>query len=273
MQLTLPSLTYLATEYNQTIYDYTSSSIPKINPPSPIPTEPVKRSYLLDINPAYVLRSHANGDNVIDARWVDMRNGLYIDLTAVSETEPSKSPNVWSCKNEHRYRTQDLYPMRETLFEGVMTKVPYAYVRVLSEEYQEKALVVTEYEGHRWNSSSMLWMKKTSEVIRQDRLKYEDAQRRKAAERARKKAAKEAAKSGKAKGGKGAVQDEPLGNEGGDGVDDISEDGDSLITKLEKAPTRLRRRAAVTEELVAELEREEDLMSRAKRRRERQDLL
>ena len=202
-----------------------------------------------------------------------MRNGLYIDLTAVAETDPSKDPGVWSCKNEHRYRTQDLYPLRDTLFEGVMTKVPYAYVRVLSEEYQEKALVMTEYEGHRWNSTSMRWMKKTREDMRQDDLKWEDARKQKAAERARKKAAKEAAKAFKAKGGNGAVQERPLGDEDGHGFDEFSEDSDSLFAKPEKEPTRRIRRAAVTEDLVAELEEEEERMSREKRRRERQDIL
>lgn len=229
----------------------------------------MERSYLLDINPAYVLRSDANGNNVIDARWVDMRNGLYIDLTAVSETEPSKDPGVWSCKNMHRYRTRDLYPLRHTLFEGAMTKVPYAYVRVLSEEYQEKALVVTEYEGYRWNSTSMLWMKKTREDIRQDRLKWDDFRKREAAERARKKAANTV----EAKGGKGVLQEKPLGDRDGHEIDMYSEDSDGLFPKPDEEPARRMRRAAVTEELVAELKKEEEMMRRAKRRKERQDVL
>jgi hypothetical protein len=37
--------------------------------------------------------------------------------------------------------------MRESVFEGVVARVPYAYDKILIEEYQEKALIVTEYEG------------------------------------------------------------------------------------------------------------------------------
>ena len=37
--------------------------------------------------------------------------------------------------------------MRETTYEGTIAKVPYAYDRILMEEYEEKALVVTNIEG------------------------------------------------------------------------------------------------------------------------------
>lgn len=141
MQVSDHSLFYLAEHFNNTVYDYSSEhSDPSIEPP-------VKRSFLLDINPAYIERGHGNGNNVIDARWIDMRNGLYIDITAVSEIAPATAPGVWSCKNRHKYKTTDLFPMRESMFEGVVAKVPYAYVRILTEEYQERALITTEFEG------------------------------------------------------------------------------------------------------------------------------
>lgn len=85
--------------------------------------------------------------NVIDARWIDTRNGLFIDITGLSETRPDAYPGVLSCKNYHHYRVTDLYPMRTTTFEGVEAKVPYAYDKILIEEYHEKALTKTEYEG------------------------------------------------------------------------------------------------------------------------------
>ena len=141
-QVSGPTLMYLGTHFNGSIYDYTSAdSNPDLVPP-------IERQYLLDVNPAIIERDRGNGDNVIDARWIDLRNGLYIDVTGLSETEPSIAPGVWSCKNMHRYKTTDLYPMRETMYEGVVAKVPYAYYRILAEEYMEKALVITEYEGY-----------------------------------------------------------------------------------------------------------------------------
>lgn len=137
-QVSGASLAYLGEHLNRTIHEYTS---PDSDPP-------VTREYLLDINPHSVDRQRGNGLNIIDARWIDIRNGLYIDITGLSETLPDEMPGVWSCKNFHRYKTTDLYPMRETMYEGVVAKVPYAYDSILTQEYQNKALVVTEYEGY-----------------------------------------------------------------------------------------------------------------------------
>jgi hypothetical protein len=46
----------------------------------------------------------------------------------------------------------ELYPMRETVFEGVLAKVPYAYDKILADEYHQGALVNTEHNGYveRW---------------------------------------------------------------------------------------------------------------------------
>jgi hypothetical protein len=123
-------------------------------------------------------RQRGDGMNIIDARWIDTENGLFIDITGLSEAHPDTEPGVWSCKNEHHYSLQDLYPMRESLFEGVPAKVPYAYEKVLVEEYANKALTLTEYEGygyfgcsrmrlmmcmHRWDPQRQLWVKKASD--------------------------------------------------------------------------------------------------------------
>jgi len=141
-QVSGPSLMYLGQHFNGSIYDYSSADS------DPESTPIIERQYLLDVNPAIIERDRGNGNNVIDARWIDIRNGLYIDVTGLSVTEPIGQPGVWSCKNYHHYKTTDLYPMRESMYEGVMAKVPYAYDRILAEEYEEKALVVTEYEGY-----------------------------------------------------------------------------------------------------------------------------
>ena len=135
-QVSGSTIAYLGQHYNHTTYEYTSLDEP-----------PIERSYLLDVNPAAVERDRGNGMNIIDARWIDVRNGLYIDITGLSEIAPEDKPGVWSCKNYHRYETTDLYPMRETMYEGVLAKVPYAYAKILAEEYEEKALVMTDYEG------------------------------------------------------------------------------------------------------------------------------
>jgi hypothetical protein len=86
--------------------------------------------------------------NVIDARWIDVRNGLFIDITGLSETRPDTAPGVWWCKNYHQYKVEDLYPMRETMFEGVVATVPYEYEKMIGEEYRWPALVNREFNGY-----------------------------------------------------------------------------------------------------------------------------
>lgn len=135
-QVTSATLNYLGENHNRSMHKYESED------------GQTKREYLLDVNPWIWERERGDGMNVIDARWIDIRNGLFIDITGLSETHPDTMPGVWSCKNYHRYKTTDLYPMRETVFEGVVAKVPYSYDRILIDEYQEKALIVTDYEGY-----------------------------------------------------------------------------------------------------------------------------
>lgn len=150
-QVSGATLDYLSKNLNRTIHHYISED------------KKVKRDYLLDVNPWIWERERGDGMNIIDARWIDIRNGLYIDITGLSETHPDVAPGVWSCKNYHWYKTSDLYPMRESIYEGVPAKIPYAYDKILTQEYQQKALVLTEYEGHSWDSNVKEWVKKPIE--------------------------------------------------------------------------------------------------------------
>lgn len=134
-QVSGATLEYLAAHLNRTTHHYTSDD------------DTVHRDYLLDVNPFSSERERGDGFNIIDARWIDVRNGLFIDITGLSETHPELRPGVWSCKNYHRYPIQDLYPLRDGVFEGIPAKIPYAYDRILTQEYHLEALVVTEYQG------------------------------------------------------------------------------------------------------------------------------
>lgn len=76
-----------------------------------------------------------------------MSNGIFVDVTSLVERDPAATPGVWSCKNRHRYRTRDLWPMRATEFEGVDAAMPYDFQRALAAEYGEKAFMRLEWEG------------------------------------------------------------------------------------------------------------------------------
>lgn len=130
------TLEHMAKDLNRTTHRYTS------------PEHGVSRNYLLDVNSAAVERERGDGYNIIDARWIDVRNGLYIDITGLSETHADVQPGVWSCKNYHRYRTADLFPLRESMFEGVPAKIPYAYKTILTDEYRVEALISVDFHGY-----------------------------------------------------------------------------------------------------------------------------
>ncbi|SPQ27288.1 12d16e7f-1984-4681-826c-742e97d03454 [Thermothielavioides terrestris] len=118
-----------------------------------------KRRYLLDVNPFSVRVSRGTGLNMIDARWIDTQTGLFVDITGLVERDPRARPGVVSCKNHHYYTQEELYPLRETEFEGVAALVPWEFENILVTEYGAKSLVLTEWEGHRWDPNLQEWIK------------------------------------------------------------------------------------------------------------------
>ncbi|KAF4470230.1 hypothetical protein FALBO_2864 [Fusarium albosuccineum] len=129
----------------------------------------VSKQYLLDINPHHVDIDMGNGQNIIDARWIDMHNGMYIDITGLREREADR-PGVWSCKNKHRYNSQDLWPMRISEFEGVKARIPFNFNKILIDEYDTKSLVTESWSGHRWDHDTKVWIKENDEDVKQRQL-------------------------------------------------------------------------------------------------------
>lgn len=129
----------------------------------------ISKKYLLDINPHHVDIDRSDGRNIIDGRWIDMQNGMYVDITGLREREVDR-PGVWSCKNKHRYKSQDLWPMRITEFEGVKARVPFNFNKILVDEYDTKSLVTESWAGHRWDHDNKIWIKETEEEAKQRQL-------------------------------------------------------------------------------------------------------
>ncbi|KAF4344881.1 mannosylphosphorylation MNN4 [Fusarium beomiforme] len=129
----------------------------------------ISKRYLLDINPHHVDIDRGDGRNIIDGRWIDMQNGMYVDITGLREREVDR-PGVWSCKNKHRYKSEDLWPMRITEFEGVKARVPFNFNKILVAEYDTKSLVTESWAGHRWDHDNKIWVKETEEEAKQRQL-------------------------------------------------------------------------------------------------------
>ncbi|KAJ6175646.1 hypothetical protein N7485_002560 [Penicillium canescens] len=148
VQISEATIHFLAEYYNMTEHHFD------------LPDVDGGRAYMLEINPNYVVKSERDTMNKIDARWIDMSSGLFIDITAVRKDENKRKnghPEALSCKDKHHYEESDIFPLRDSTFEGVAVKIPYAYTWLLEEEYGPKALTQTTFSGHTFNGASKIW--------------------------------------------------------------------------------------------------------------------
>ncbi len=99
VQISEPSMFYLAAYYNMSVFYYKTPRIPE------------GRDYMLEINPHYKIREPTDKLNKIDARWIDTETGLFIDITSVhyNLTHP-KGEGMLSCKDGHEYRVRTCHP-------------------------------------------------------------------------------------------------------------------------------------------------------------------
>lgn len=149
VQITEKSMQHLANFYNMTVYRFT------------LPYTGESRDYLLEINPNWANPSNSDSNNKIDARWLDMTSGLYVDITTVhrdTQAESSGIEGALMCKDKHRYLEKDIFPLRNTTFENMPAKVPSAYTKVLVEEYGASSLKDTIYKDHRFDVDLQEWL-------------------------------------------------------------------------------------------------------------------
>ncbi len=117
VQVLLETMDGMAANYNFTTHTVSSR----------VTGEP--RDYLLDVNPNYRDRMLGAGDlmlpNIIDARFIDMENGLFVDITALSPKNADS--DIIQCKTPHRYHKSQIFPLIPTMFDGVSAFVPQDY--------------------------------------------------------------------------------------------------------------------------------------------------
>ncbi|KAI4263075.1 MAG: hypothetical protein L6R42_001769 [Xanthoria sp. 1 TBL-2021] len=138
---------FLASYYNMTIHTCRTEHAPR------------GKNYMLEVNPKWVNSSPEDSLNTIDARWIDMLSGVFIDITAVHRTP--KKPSMMFCKDDHHYRVSagpcklkrvcvkeaDLFPLRDSVFEDRPVKIPYNYAELLQQEYGRVSLTRTRFAG------------------------------------------------------------------------------------------------------------------------------
>lgn len=151
VQVSESSMAHLARYYNMTVHHFSTG--PEDSSPG--------RHYLLEVNPHYVNGSVTDHLNVIDARWIDVDTGLFIDITTLRRDLDAEAEGRYGdmlCKDNHRYQRDQIFPLRESVFEGMPVMIPFAYAKLLEEEYGPAALTNAEFEGHRFDQSVMEWV-------------------------------------------------------------------------------------------------------------------
>jgi hypothetical protein len=150
VQISESSMRYIADYYNMTLHHYKYSD-----------GRPGGKEYLLEINPNYKNASTSDKLNVIDARWIDIDTGLFIDITTLrpnTTAEAEGDKGAMMCKDGHHYYEDDIFPLRDSEFEGIPVKIPYSYAGLLEEEYGRNSLIREDFEGHHFDSEKMEWV-------------------------------------------------------------------------------------------------------------------
>lgn len=143
------SMFHLANYYNMTIHHFK------------LPDSGEGRDYMLEVNPHCRNGSLSDSLNKIDARWIDMETGLFIDITSLRRNgtaEAEGKAGAMMSKDNHHYMHDDIYPLRETMFEDTPAKVPYAYSDLLLEEYGPDALTLKDFQNHHFDQERMEWI-------------------------------------------------------------------------------------------------------------------
>lgn len=138
--------------------------------------------YFVDCGTFITLREKGNGLNNIDARFIDVDTGLYIDITglAVSNTGAPNSykekylPKGWiekehnrtntnlhlkayNCRNNHFYLHSELSPLIKTIVEGEVGYIPKKFTEILTTEYSH-GLKTKIFKNHVFIPQLRLWI-------------------------------------------------------------------------------------------------------------------
>ena len=93
VQVTVDTLSFLFNYYQLYVFHYNHPDFEE------------GKNYMLEINPNYINSDKWDYLNGIDARWIDMQTGIFIDITAVRVNETAKALGALDmyCKDRHKY--------------------------------------------------------------------------------------------------------------------------------------------------------------------------
>lgn len=129
-------------------------------------------AFFVDVGSSITVRSRANGMNNIDARFIDIHTGPYVDITglAVSDvaaperyhTGPggavaNRAAHVYNCRNHHFTLLDELSPLVMAGVQNQLGHVPLQFGVILDHEYGVAALKLRTYRGYVYLDSLRVW--------------------------------------------------------------------------------------------------------------------
>lgn len=130
--------------------------------------------YLLEVSPTYIRQG--NGRNFIDARFIDINSGLYIDISALShsnfnppkefyndlpwdqQVDHSKAMSI-HCKNWNWHSLEEILPIRHTWFEGASIYIPHNVSRILTRKYGKSSFTTkSHFANHNYQKDINMWV-------------------------------------------------------------------------------------------------------------------
>lgn len=94
--------------------------------------------YLLDINPSSQYRVKSSPNNTVDARFIDINTGLFMEISAISKSvtpikylpkaakirESNLTAKLLFSKTNHYYTFEEIFPLQKTSLEGIRVNRP-----------------------------------------------------------------------------------------------------------------------------------------------------
>lgn len=93
--------------------------------------------YIIKVNPNFINRNSSDKDNVIDARIISKKCGVFIDITFLTTVIDN---NFYCCKSPHYYNKNIIKPLTKSKFEDCNIYIPKNYKHCLFQEYGKDVL-------------------------------------------------------------------------------------------------------------------------------------
>lgn len=142
--------------------------------------------YFLDCGTFISTRTRSNGNNNIDARFIDVDTGLYIDITGialsntgapdryskllpkslsrnlpskeVTEIDRNKALQAYNCRNNHFLLLNEISPLKLSIFEGQPAYIPNHFGTILTNEYGQKGIMAKKFKGYTFLPKLRTWV-------------------------------------------------------------------------------------------------------------------